>query len=190
MIPSKKKSEKNESNKPTADEAIASVPVSEPVESAPNAPVAPPDVPFCTACADQITAHDPGLCGTCLSCRDDRIERLRVANEAEREALDAAVAKALQLEAELEALRTPLAVYGAELRLGNLSLADLIASHRRLRVNLIEDRVARQAAIAQAADEGRSVAEQMALRHGWFSRERLKTMSLGELANLLAETQE
>jgi len=33
------------------------------------APAAAPE-PICTKCGDVITAHDPGLCGCCLSTRD------------------------------------------------------------------------------------------------------------------------
>ncbi|WP_323016513.1 hypothetical protein [Castellaniella sp.] len=29
----------------------------------------PQEAPFCVECGDQITAHDPGLCGVCSSTK-------------------------------------------------------------------------------------------------------------------------
>lgn len=39
------------------------------IRAALAAPATAPE-PICTKCGDVITAHDPGLCGCCLSTRD------------------------------------------------------------------------------------------------------------------------
>ena len=50
-------------NRPECEAAV------EDLRTALAAPATAPE-PICTKCGDVITAHDPGLCGCCLSTRD------------------------------------------------------------------------------------------------------------------------
>lgn len=77
--------------------------------------------------------------------------------------------------------------YAKEINVERLTLEDLIKSHRRLRdMNKENHEVWRQELIL-AVDRAEKNAKSTALEYGWFSRERLKTMTLGELANLLVD---
>ena len=96
--------------------------------------------------------------------------------------------QALHGETRSADVKEQLAAYSAELKLINpLTIEDLINSHRHLRSLNLERVEQWRTAMREAADKGVQAAQEAALDRGWFSRERLRSMSLGELADLLAE---
>lgn len=81
-----------------------------------------------------------------------------------------------------------LAAYSAELKLLNpLTIEDLINSHRYLRSLNLERTEQWCTVMREAADKGEQAAQAFALERDWFDRGRLRSMSLGALADLLAE---
>lgn len=83
--------------------------------------------------------------------------------------------------------KSPIRQYAVEIDVPSLTLESLISSHRRLREANAVAEEDRRAALAEAAQRGTDLAKQEALKNGWFSRERLKSMTLAELSQLLNE---
>ena len=72
---------------------------------------------------------------------------------------------------------------------GSMTVAQLIDSHKRLREMAIETNEARRDTLQKAWDYGAKMAQEQAISYGWFSRERLRAMSIGELADVLNEVE-
>jgi hypothetical protein len=86
------------------------------------------------------------------------------------------------------ASQSQLVKYSAELKLGEtITLDELIKSHRHLRSLNLEMNDRWSAAIAESALKGEHAARDLALKEGWFSREKLRSMSLEELSNYLVD---
>jgi hypothetical protein len=84
-------------------------------------------------------------------------------------------------------MRDLLKEYAEELGI-SLSLESLIEAHRVLRERALRTNEAMRREMDQAREHARQQAEEEAKKYGWFSAERLRAMTLGELTELLEYT--
>lgn len=78
-----------------------------------------------------------------------------------------------------------LQAYAKELKVRAMTVEQLIESHRHLRSLNLELSDTKRQAIAEGRRQGKEQAREEALSKGWFSRERLQSMTLIELAQIL-----
>lgn len=78
-----------------------------------------------------------------------------------------------------------LAAYGKEMGVESLRLDMLIDSHRSLRAMSQRSQAERLAELQAARERATQEAIAEVKEMGWFSAERLRTMTLGDLAELL-----
>jgi len=78
--------------------------------------------------------------------------------------------------------------YSREIGVYNaLTWEKLIDSHRHIRAKAREYHDDYRAQMNKGFEAGKQYYAEVALKEDWFTRERLKSMTIGELANLLAD---
>lgn len=82
-----------------------------------------------------------------------------------------------------------LKAYAKEMGLNNesLSLDQLIDAHRTLRAYRLRSNAQQQAEMQAAREFATNQATEQVMQYGWFSVERLRKMTLAELAELIHE---
>lgn len=84
-----------------------------------------------------------------------------------------------------EELNATLQAYAEEMGVRQLSLESLIKGHRTLRQNALKSNAELSAELAQRREFVSAQAEREVKELGWFSVERLRGMTLDELAELI-----
>lgn len=85
-------------------------------------------------------------------------------------------------------MKTKIEQYSEELGLSEaMTLDDLIESHRRLRQLNAQNHQEWLKVLREAHEKGYRDGEAFALQHGYFSRERLRQMSVAELMEALQD---
>jgi hypothetical protein len=80
-----------------------------------------------------------------------------------------------------------LKLYADEIGIDNLTLQELINSHRQLRATIKNTAEKRKEAVAKGYEYGKELGRDFALEHNWISREKLEKMSIIELVEMLQE---
>ena len=77
--------------------------------------------------------------------------------------------------------------YASEMKISNLSLEKLIDSHRQLRSQATKSGIERSHDLEQARAHVTRLAMEDVKERGWFSLDRLRSMTLGELASIIQQ---
>ncbi|MBP4081357.1 hypothetical protein [Aeromonas sp. MrichA-1] len=86
---------------------------------------------------------------------------------------------------ELMEMQKKLAGYAKEMGLGNISLDELISSHRELRARNIQSLAGLTEEIKQARQQSAELTAKELAAKGWLSIESLKEMTFGEIVEMI-----